>query len=24
MLGFSGSQVDPVKGLRSFDTYNRQ
>jgi hypothetical protein len=24
MLGFSGSQVDPIKGLRSFDTYNRK
>ena len=24
MLGFSGSQVDPIKGLKSFDTYNRQ
>lgn len=24
MLGFSGSQVDPVKGLKSFDSFGRQ
>jgi hypothetical protein len=24
MLGFSGSQVDPVKGLQSFDSFGRQ
>ena len=24
MLGFSGSQTSPIKGLRSFDTYNRK
>jgi len=24
MLGFSGSQVDPVKGLQSFETFSRQ
>jgi hypothetical protein len=24
MVGFSGSQVDPVKGLQSFETFSRQ
>ena len=24
MLGFSGSQVDPIKGLQSFETFSRQ
>jgi hypothetical protein len=24
MLGFSGSQVDPVKGLQSFDTFSKR
>jgi hypothetical protein len=24
MVGFSGSQVDPIKGLKSFDSFSRQ